>query len=60
MKVEAAPDQFENLVDSVETSLEAAPVAAAPVEEPPKEEESALANKTDEELLKEFENLLNS
>ncbi len=64
-------DQFEKLVDSVENSLEipttnepataAAVEASAPtttaVEAAP---ESPLANKTDEELLKEFESLLNS
>ena len=67
---EPAPsaDQFEKLVDSVETSLDAAPaaepeplkaVAGDPVPLPTNNEPS-LANKTDEELLKEFENLLNS
>lgn len=72
----AAPtDQFEKLVDSVENSLEipavpepataaAAPKpaaqAAAPANSTPSPESAALANKTDEELLKEFENLLNS
>lgn len=58
--LQAAPapsgDDFEKLVDSVETSLETAPAMAAA--EAPKEESNA--NKTDEELLKEFENLLNS
>jgi chemosensory pili system protein ChpA (sensor histidine kinase/response regulator) len=69
-------DQFEKLVDSVETSLEIpapapvepAPIAAAPKPAPAPEMTAApgpatdagLANKTDEELLKEFENLLNS
>ena len=51
-----AGDEFERLVDSVETSLEP---AAAPIAVEAKKEES-LASKTDEELLKEFENLLNS
>ncbi len=90
--VTAPSDQFENLVDSVENSLEipvaVEPVVAQPKAEPVPEEPiivpasavvaaanapqatlvagpgaepaSALANKTDEELLKEFENLLNS
>jgi predicted nucleic acid-binding Zn-ribbon protein len=46
-----AGDDFEKLVDSVENSLDT--VVAAPKTE-------SLTNKTDEELLKEFENLLNS
>jgi hypothetical protein len=53
-------DEFERLVDSVESSLDPAP-AAAPVEAStsPSAPET-LATKSDEELLKEFENLLNS
>ena len=75
----SGPDEFERLVDSVESSLEpapgtaAGPEAAAPAAQAtPKEEETlaaapsspsnpeTLATKSDEELLKEFENLLNS
>jgi len=70
--LEAVPagDQFEKLVNSVETSLDAAPaaetaeplkaVAGDPVPVPQTATDSTLANKSDEELLKEFENLLNS
>jgi hypothetical protein len=77
----SGPDEFERLVDSVESSLDATPAVANP--EPnaasmpspeavavPEEAQSAdqpspsnpetLATKSDEELLKEFENLLNS
>jgi hypothetical protein len=65
----AIPDAFENLVSSVDKSLDPpvasapAPVAAPATE--PKDPPSAapapnLAAKTDDELLKEFENLLNS
>ena len=61
-------DDFEKLIDSVETSLTPATaaepaVAAAPAAAPPAPAQSAAdpnASKTDEELLKEFENLLNS
>ncbi len=67
-------DEFENLVGSVQTSLETAPAAeakapeATPAPAPAPEavtpaaenKTEALAAKTDEELLKEFENLLNS
>jgi|GEM_PF-736565 len=53
---EAPSDEFEKLVDSVENSLES--VVAAPATENPTAESPA--QKTDEELLKEFENLLNS
>ena len=86
LEIESPSDQFENLVDSVEDSLEVPPpvVAAAPAPAPVQEAapkpapapapvpkasvvaapspaaESPLANKTDEELLKEFESLLNS
>ncbi len=52
-------DDFENLVDKVEDSLvkpEAVQAAAAPSPAPA----NAAGEKTDEELLKEFENLLNS
>ncbi len=75
----SGPDEFERLVDSVESSLEPAPGTAAGPEAvapaaqaTPKEEETlaaapsspsnpeTLATKSDEELLKEFENLLNS
>jgi hypothetical protein len=63
-------DQFENLVDSIETSLAsaAAPTKTAPIEAQtaeavmaaPPQASSPIAEKSDEELLKEFENLLNS
>ena len=75
----SGPDEFERLVDSVESSLDPAPGTAAGPEAvapaaqtTPKEEETlaadpsspsnpeTLATKSDEELLKEFENLLNS
>jgi hypothetical protein len=67
-KTAAPSDDFEKLVDSVETSLDekqaaAKKIAAAPAEAAPKAETApieALAEKSDEELLKEFENLLNS
>jgi hypothetical protein len=63
--LEAVPsgDQFENLVDSVETSLdqpELKAVAGDPVPVPAAASDTSMANKSDEELLKEFENLLNS
>jgi hypothetical protein len=65
--LEAVPagDQFEKLAESVDHSLEAEPlkaVAGDPVPTPAQAAsgESSLANKSDEELLKEFENLLNS
>jgi len=57
-------DQFENLVDSIETSLEKdTKIEAASPEEmlaAPVQAASKIGDKTDEELLKEFENLLNS
>jgi hypothetical protein len=76
----SGPDEFERLVDSVESSLDPAPAAAISSEpsqtpatpEPAAEHEplaaaesspsnpETLATKSDEELLKEFENLLNS
>ena len=60
----AKADEFEKLVDSVETSLEQPAASAAPVEAaaaPAADQPSdPAASKTDEELLKEFENLLNS
>jgi hypothetical protein len=56
-----AGDDFEKLVDSVENSLETTTMSAAPeAEKPAPKTDENLANKTDEELLKEFENLLNS
>jgi hypothetical protein len=63
--LEAVPagDQFEKLAESVDHSLEAEPlkaVAGDPVPTPTASGDSTLANKSDEELLKEFENLLNS
>ena len=74
-KKEAAKnnDDFEKLIDSVEDSLTAAPAAEpakpapapAPVKAaapaaPAQAASDATGSKTDEELLKEFENLLNS
>ena len=69
VSAKSGPDEFERLVDSVESSLDTAPQAATP-EAAPDETLSAapaspsnpetLATKSDEELLKEFENLLNS
>jgi len=75
----SGPDEFERLVDSVESSLDPAPaVAAAPeavtpapqaapmaeetlaAAQPSPSNPETLATKSDEELLKEFENLLNS
>jgi predicted nucleic acid-binding Zn-ribbon protein len=63
--IAAAPtptDDFEKLVDSVETSLDLKVAAKATTGEPAPEnpKEDSLLSKTDEELLKEFENLLNS
>jgi hypothetical protein len=70
--VKSSGDEFENLVDSVESSLTAkspAEVAAtstaeaAPTAEmaaPAQASATSSSEKTDEELLKEFENLLNS
>jgi hypothetical protein len=78
----SGPDEFERLVDSVESSLDAAPAAATPdvttpeaaqmpqaipsaeetlaAAQPSPSNPETLATKSDEELLKEFENLLNS
>jgi hypothetical protein len=76
----SGPDEFERLVDSVESSLDPAPAAAISAEpsappatpapaaeheplaaaEPSPSNPETLATKSDEELLKEFENLLNS
>jgi HPt (histidine-containing phosphotransfer) domain-containing protein len=59
-------DEFERLVDSVESSLDPAPgaapveTAAAPAPTTSPSAPETLATKSDEELLKEFENLLNS
>jgi hypothetical protein len=57
-------DEFENLVDSIEDSLSAKPAAQAAASTPATAGEhtaaASNAEKTDEELLKEFENLLNS
>ena len=53
-------DEFEKLVDSVETSLSAQAPAPEAAMEAPVQAAASLADKTDEELLKEFENLLNS
>ena len=63
--LEAVPagDQFEKLAESVNSSLEPEQlkaVAGDPVPTPSSSSEASLANKSDEELLKEFENLLNS
>ncbi|MBU6154096.1 MAG: hypothetical protein KGP28_07325 [Bdellovibrionales bacterium] len=67
--IQPPKDEFENLVSSVETSLEpkeadavpAANVAAAPAGNAPTAPASELqVAKSDEDLLKEFENLLNS
>ena len=63
--LEAVPagDQFEKLAESVDNSLEPEQlkaVAGDPVPTPAASGEASLANKSDEELLKEFENLLNS
>jgi hypothetical protein len=57
-------DQFENLVDKVESSLDSAPIMdnvtqISAASKGTSTDESA-ENKTDDELLKEFENLLNS
>ncbi len=53
-------DSFEKLVDSVENSLDQVVAAPAKEELPTVSVDASLASKTDEELLKEFENLLNS
>lgn len=63
--LEAVPagDQFEKLAESVNSSLEPEQlkaVAGDPVPTQTAGNEASLANKSDEELLKEFENLLNS
>ena len=63
--LEAVPagDQFEKLAESVNSSLEPEQlkaVAGDPVPTPTASADASLANKSDEELLKEFENLLNS
>ncbi len=62
----APKDDFEKLVSSVETSLDSKPVEPAPVPGPaaasgqPAAPAEIQVAKSDEDLLKEFENLLNS
>jgi hypothetical protein len=59
----ASADSFENLVSSVEKSLDAPVPAQGPAQPVAASEPATAANlsaKTDDELLKEFENLLNS